>query len=161
MMDVVRRPPPPNLQPSPAHDRVAWRDMDDLRGEQEGSMLKLKEGAGWETETGPADWVDFSGHGSNLRCPLTEKRAQRTSELEDLSRSAEEGLSSAMHALEEQVRVPAGGLRGHDGGVRPAARPGPSGSERVPPARLADGRVVVGAAAGFGRVLRADEGPPR
>jgi hypothetical protein len=48
MMDVVRRPPPPNLQPSPAHDRVAWRDMDDLRGEQEGSMLKLKEGAGWE-----------------------------------------------------------------------------------------------------------------
>src|SRR5439155_1472436 len=48
MMDVVRRPPPPNLQPSPAHDKVAWRDMDDLRREQEGSMLKPKEGQGWE-----------------------------------------------------------------------------------------------------------------
>jgi ElaB/YqjD/DUF883 family membrane-anchored ribosome-binding protein len=38
------------------------------------------------------------------QAPLTEKRARRTSELEDLSRSAEEGLSNAMQALEEQVR---------------------------------------------------------
>jgi hypothetical protein len=50
MMDVVRRPPPPNLQPSPAHDRVAWRDMDDLRREQEGSLTRIKpeQGRGWE-----------------------------------------------------------------------------------------------------------------
>ena len=48
MMDVVRRPPPPNLQPSPEHDRVAWRDMDDLRGEQEGSLIKPEQGRGWE-----------------------------------------------------------------------------------------------------------------
>jgi len=50
MMAVVSRPPPPNLQPSPEHPKVAWRDMDDLRHEQEGSMLKLKpeNGAGWD-----------------------------------------------------------------------------------------------------------------
>lgn len=47
-MAVVSRPPPPNLQPSREHPRVAWRDMDDLRHEQEGSLLKPKEGAGWE-----------------------------------------------------------------------------------------------------------------
>jgi len=38
------------------------------------------------------------------QAPLAEKRTRRTSELEDLSRSAEEGLTSAMQALEEQVR---------------------------------------------------------
>jgi hypothetical protein len=43
-MDVIRRPPPPNLQPSPVHDKVAWRDMDDLRREQEASL----EHVGWE-----------------------------------------------------------------------------------------------------------------
>lgn len=49
-MDVVRRPPAPNLQPSPEHDRVAWRDMDDLRHEQEDSLTRIKpeQGRGWE-----------------------------------------------------------------------------------------------------------------
>ena len=38
------------------------------------------------------------------QAPLAAKRARRAPELEDLSRSAEEGLSAAVQALEEQVR---------------------------------------------------------
>jgi ElaB/YqjD/DUF883 family membrane-anchored ribosome-binding protein len=38
------------------------------------------------------------------QAPLAEKRARRGPELEDLSRSAEEGLSVAVQALEKQVR---------------------------------------------------------
>jgi hypothetical protein len=44
VVDVVRRPPPPNLQPSPVHPKVAWRDMDELRREQEAAL----EHQGWE-----------------------------------------------------------------------------------------------------------------
>jgi hypothetical protein len=49
-MAVVSRPPPPNLQPSREHPRVAWRDMDDLRHEQEDSLAGIdpKFGRGWE-----------------------------------------------------------------------------------------------------------------
>jgi hypothetical protein len=47
-MAVVSRPPPPNLQPSREHPKVAWRDMDDLRHEQQESLVRPTEGAGWE-----------------------------------------------------------------------------------------------------------------